>query len=294
MSVILENDSIIVTVSEHGAELKSVKSKRTGIEYIWQADPEFWGRTAPNLFPVVGRLKSDRYTYRNKTYFMTQHGFARDNEFEVVSSKPMTARLRLTDSEDTAAIYPFKFQLDVIFHLTSQDTLGITYAVTNVDTKDIFFSVGGHPAFNIPLNPATEKFEDYYFNVEPQKIFSREKLVGPYVDFSQETTHDTHIPTRLSRDDYQDDAIILRLDGEPTAIVLAKVNESHGVTMHIADAKFVGIWTKYNKEAPFLAIEPWWGIADTVDADGNIAHKFGINQLAPAQTFTGSYSMSFF
>lgn len=293
MSVKLENDSIVVTIEENGAEIVSVRNKESGLEYMWEGDPNFWGRHAPNLFPVVGRLKGDRYKYRDKTYFMTQHGFARDNEFDLVEKTASMARFRLVDSEETRAIYPFHFQFDIVYRLTGQDTLGIAYVVFNTDTRDIYFSVGGHPGFRVPLEE-DDKFTDYYVNIEPRRRYERAKLIGPYLDNNISMEFDSRVPLRLRRDDYKDDAIILRLNGNPISIVLAKLNESHGVTMHLQDAKFVGIWTPYAKEAPFVAIEPWWGIADTRDADGDIAHKYAINKLAPAQVFTGSYSLTFF
>ncbi|APS42054.1 LacX protein, plasmid [Weissella jogaejeotgali] len=293
MSVKLENENIIVKISEMGAELTSVTRRDTGLEYMWTADPNFWGRHAPNLFPIVGRLKGDRYKYRDKTYFMTQHGFARDNEFDLVEKTSTMARLRLVDSEETQSIYPFHFQFDIIYRLTDQDMLGITYVVTNTDTHDIYFSVGGHPGFRVPLEEG-EKFTDYYVNVDPTRKYSRSKLVGPYLDNNLDTTFNSDIPLRLRYDDYKNDAIILRLDSNPVSVVLAKLHESHGITMHVQDAKYLGIWTPYGKDAPFVCLEPWWGIADTVDADGIINHKYAINNLAPAQTFTGSYSLSFF
>ena len=293
MSVKLENENIIVKISEMGAELTSVTRRDTGLEYMWTADPNFWGRHAPNLFPIVGRLKGDRYKYRDKTYFMTQHGFARDNEFDLVEKTSTMARLRLVDSEETQSIYPFHFKFDIIFRLTDQDMLGITYVVTNTDTHDIYFSVGGHPGFRVPLEEG-EKFTDYYVNVDPTRKYSRSKLVGPYLDNNLDTTFNSDIPLRLRYDDYKNDAIILRLDSNPVSVVLAKLHESHGITMHVQDAKYLGIWTPYGKDAPFVCLEPWWGIADTVDADGIINHKYAINNLAPAQTFTGSYSLSFF
>ncbi|MCT2911865.1 aldose epimerase family protein, partial [Weissella confusa] len=143
MSVKLENDNITVVISEMGAELTSVTNKESGLEYMWTADPNFWGRHAPNLFPVVGRLRGDRYKYRDKTYFMAQHGFARDNEFDLVEKTATTARFRLVDNDESFSIYPFHFQFDVLYRLTEQDTLGIAYVVTNTDTHDIYFSVGG-------------------------------------------------------------------------------------------------------------------------------------------------------
>lgn len=293
MSVKLENENISVIISELGAEITSVTNRESGLEYMWTADPNFWGRHAPNLFPIVGRLKGDRYKYRDKTYFMTQHGFARDNEFDLVEKTSTYARFRLVDTEETHSIYPFHFQLDILYRLTDQDTLGVTYVVTNTDSHEIYFSVGGHPGFRVPLEE-NEKFTDYYVNIEPNRIYNRSKLVGPYLDNDLDTTFNSSIPLRLRRDDYKNDAIILRLDGNQVSVVLARLGESHGVTMHIQDAQYVGIWTPYGKEAPFVCLEPWWGVADTVNADGIINHKYGINELAPAQTFTGSYSLSFF
>ena len=289
MSVKLENENISVIISELGAEITSVTNRESGLEYMWTADPNFWGRHAPNLFPIVGRLKGDRYKYRDKTYFMTQHGFARD----LVEKTSTYARFRLVDTEETHSIYPFHFQLDILYRLTDQDTLGVTYVVTNTDSHEIYFSVGGHPGFRVPLEE-NEKFTDYYVNIEPNRIYNRSKLVGPYLDNDLDTTFNSSIPLRLRRDDYKNDAIILRLDGNQVSVVLARLGESHGVTMHIQDAQYVGIWTPYGKEAPFVCLEPWWGVADTVNADGIINHKYGINELAPAQTFTGSYSLSFF
>ena len=223
---------------------------------------------------------------------MAQHGFARDNEFDLVEKTATTARFRLVDNDESFSIYPFHFQFDVLYRLTEQDTLGIAYVVTNTDTHDIYFSVGGHPGFRAPLEEG-EKFTDYYINVEPQRKYQRAKLVGPYLDNNLESTFDSRIPLRLRRDDYKDDAIILRLTQNPVSIVLAKLNESHGwrctsktPSMLVFDAICQG--------STFVAIEPWWGIADTVDADGELRHKFGINTLAPAQTFTGSYTLTFF
>ncbi|GEA94107.1 galactose mutarotase [Weissella viridescens] len=290
MAVLLDNGSLAVEISTQGAELTSVKNKESGYEYLWEGDPTIWGRHAPNLFPIVGRLKGDRYKYRDKTYFMTQHGFARDNAFELVEHTETTARLRLVDSPETRSIYPFRFQFDVVYRLTDQDTLGIAYAVTNTDTHDIYFSVGGHPAFKVPL----AEFNEYYINVDPQRIYPTAQLVGPYLDNNIEDSYDAREPLQLDRNDYRDDAKILRTDGNPTTLVLSKKTASHGVTMHVQNAKYVGIWTPYAKGAPFICMEPWWGIADTVDADSNIEHKYAINRLAPAQTFTGSYSISFF
>ncbi|MDR3190666.1 MAG: aldose 1-epimerase family protein [Lactobacillaceae bacterium] len=289
MTIKLTNDILAVSILKHGAELASVVDLESGYEYVWQADAKYWGRHAPNLFPIVGRLQDNQYAVAEQDYAMNQHGFARDSEFDVVEVTPIAARLRLVASDATLSFYPLKFQFDVLYELV-QDTLKISYIVTNTDTQEIYFSVGGHPAFNTDQ----AKFDEYQIAVGPKPSYLREILNGPYVDFTQETTFDATQPMALDYADYNNDAIILKLDEQPADLTLSNQNEAHGLTMHVDNAKFVGIWTPAGKAAPFIAIEPWWGVADTTDADGVLAHKYAINKLAVNDTYKGEYSIEFF
>lgn len=290
--IILENDKLKVQISEHGAELISAWNKEAELEYIWYGDPMYWGRHAPNLFPIVGRLQGDQYELAGQTYYMNQHGFARNMDFLIVSEQDDAVRLRLEDSESTRRIYPFAFIFDVIFTLNGS-SLKVEYEVKNPASHDsLFFSVGGHPAFNLPLDGG--KFSDYYLSVTPEKFYDRIRLVGPYSNPNVPTPFSSNIPLRLRQEDYHDDAIILKLDRQKTTFLLARLANQHGMEMTIDNAQFVGVWTPAGKDAPFIAVEPWWGIADTVDATGNFKEKFGVNVLAAGDTFNGSYSMNFF
>lgn len=289
----LENEEIKVEINELGAELSSVWHKQAKLEYIWTADPKYWGRHASNLFPIVGRLRGDQFQVAGETYYMNQHGFARNSTFTVVESSSTKVIFRLGDTPETHRVYPFKFQFDISYELTDDNVLHIAYIVHNTDTAEsLFFSVGGHPAFNLPLDGG--KFSDYYVSVEPEKIYDRIRLVGPYSNPSQPTPFDAKIPLRLRQEDYHDDAIILRLERQKTSLLLARLANQHGMRMTLDNAQYVGIWTPAGKEAPFIAIEPWWGLADTVDATGNFKEKYGINVLAAGDTFNGTYSLSFF
>lgn len=289
----LENDNLVVTINEAGAELTSVFNKDAELEYMWTADPKYWGRHAPNLFPIVGRLRGDQFSVNGEKYHLNQHGFARNMIFEVVEASDVHAVLRLTESPETLRMYPFNFQFDVVFDLAADDTLSIQYVVNNPDeVESLFFSVGGHPGFNLPLDGG--KFSDYYVSIEPEKVFHRVRLVGPYSNPTTPTPFDAKIPLRLRHEDYHDDAIILRTERQPVSFLLARLANQHGMRMTVDNAQYVGIWTPEGKEAPFICIEPWWGIADTIDATGNFKEKYAINVLAAGDTFTGSYSMQFF
>lgn len=290
--ITLENDQLIVKINQHGAELVSAWNKEAKLEYIWYGDPMYWGRHAPNLFPIVGRLQGDQYHLAGQTYYMNQHGFARNMDFEIVDHDVDYVRFSLSDSEQTWRIYPFAFQFDVIFRLKGTE-LFVDYEVHNPDKqKSLFFSVGGHPAFNLPLDGG--KFSDYYLSVKPEKVYDRLRLVGPFSNPNMPTPFNADIPLRLRQEDYHDDAIILKLDRQKTTFLLARLANQHGMEMTVDNAQYLGIWTPAGKDAPFIAVEPWWGIADTVDATGNFKEKFGNNVLAAGDTFNGTYSMNFF
>ena len=117
MNYTIKNNILTVTISSKGAEIQSVKGSHTDYEYIWQADPEVWNRHSPILFPIVGRLKNDQYTYKGNTYHLGQHGFARDQEFEVERQSDESITFLLKDSEETRKIYPFSFELRVTYNL---------------------------------------------------------------------------------------------------------------------------------------------------------------------------------
>ena len=253
MTVIIQNDQLIAEIAEHGAELISLKSKEHGLEYIWQGDPAYWGRHAPVLFPFVGRLKDDQYVYQGKTYQMGQHGFARDMDFEVIEHGQEMASFILRSTPETLEKYPFDFELVISYELGG-DGITVHYQVANTGEEEMFFSIGGHPAFNVPLEEGLS-FEDFYLVFSPLKSRLRLPLKGPFIDMDQKTL-------------------------------------GHSITLSYKDMPYVGIWSPYPKEAPFVCIEPWCGIADTVNSSGNLMEKVGINQLGAHEIFKTKYSIT--
>ncbi|EJF34012.1 hypothetical protein JC2156_01840 [Weissella koreensis KCTC 3621] len=289
----LENEKVRVAVNEQGAELNSIYLKNNETEYLWQANPEIWGRHAPHLFPIVGRLQNDTYQFEGQIYDMTQHGFARDLVFKIINADSKMIQLRLEDSIETHRQYPFKFQFDVIFTLSEIGEIGIKYLVKNIDQQVIYFGLGGHPGFNIPLSGG-KKFEDYQIQITPAKLYQRKVLNGPFLDLHQDIMFDAKKELVLNRSDYKNDAIILELDERPVEIKIIDTDKKHGIKVNIENAKFAGIWTKSNVEAPFICIEPWWGIADTLETTGQLVDKYVINRLDVNDEYVGEYSIQVF
>lgn len=289
MTVQIENDFLIATFAEDGAELISLKSKKNSIEYIWQGNPAFWGRHAPVLFPFVGRLKEDKYTYENQTYPMSQHGFARDSLFEVIEHGSALVSLSLKSSKETKKVYPFDFEL-IISYALEEDNLVVNYQVENTGKEKMYFSIGGHPAFNVPLEKNLT-FDDYYLEFSPKKSRIQIPLAGPFADFDHKTLGPTNTSLTMRRELFKNDALIFETKGANTFTI--ETDESpHSISLSCTDTPYVGIWSPYPQEAPFICIEPWCGITDGVEATGNLVDKKGINTLAAADIFKTQYTLT--
>lgn len=287
MSVTISNDFLEATINEQGAELASLRANE--IEYIWQADPKYWGRHAPLLFPFVGRLKDDQYTYQGKTYSMGQHGFARDKLFSVVEQTKDKVTFLLESDEETKAVYPFDFALTVSYEIWGEG-VRIRFNVENTGTEEMIFALGGHLAFNIPLTEEL-KFEDYFIAFSPQKSRVKIPLEGPFTNLDQKTIGQTNTNIQLSRDLFKEDALIYETRGL-NAYTLGSEESSHRVRVAYNNVPYVGLWSPYPAEAPFVCIEPWWGFADTIDSTGRLEDKEGMNRLAANEQFKTEFSIT--
>lgn len=288
----LTNNDLTAKINEQGAELTSVVNS-DNIEFIWQADRAFWGRHAPVLFPIVGRLKDDQYLYDDKSYTMTQHGFARDNQFEVTKQTDTMVTLELSANDSTKEQFPFDFTLKVTYVL-DQHSIRVEYEVENLGETTMPFSIGAHPGFNVPLGTTNAAFTDYVIRVAPATTYQQIPLKAPLSDPENAKEINLRQPLQLSHELFANDAVILDLDGQETTVMLETAQNDHGVALTVAQAPYLGIWSPYPKEAPFVCLEPWWGIADSVNTDGQLEHKLAINQLEADQQFTAQYSMTFF
>ncbi|KRM21955.1 aldose 1-epimerase family protein [Latilactobacillus graminis] len=287
----IANDFLTVTLSPKGAELQSIQSAVTGLEYLWQADLEVWGRHAPVLFPFVGRSKDDQYTYNGQTYPMGQHGFARDREFIVAEQSDHAVTFLLKADDASRKIYPFEFELRVRYRVHDMH-LTVDYDVRNVAASGpMYFSIGGHPGFKVPLTDDTQ-FEDYFLDYRPQKSRVKIPLQGAFINLNERTLAPTDVATDINHNLFKNDALIYELKGQANEFSIRSEKTDHAVTMKLAGAPFIGVWSPYPVQGNLVCLEPWWGIADTIDASGELTEKFGVNELAAGENFNASYEIT--
>lgn len=291
MILYLENDQCSVSISLHGAELKSFKNQLSGYEYVWQADPAIWNRSAPFLFPNVGRLKSNTYFYQNKKYQLGQHGFLRDVEFELKQKTKNQVILFFKSNQETLKIYPFHFEITISYTL-EESSLTIGFTVKNTDNKRIYFSYGNHAGFMAPINPEL-KFEDYYLEVSPKK--SRKRIVltdNKEADLTNAFTEEK-FPLRLDHELFKQDALIYQIEGL-TEFTLKSDRDPAKLFVSFKDFDYVGIWSPYPTFGNFICIQPWCGIADRVGTDQQFENKFGSYQLQEKESFSREFTISIY
>ena len=284
----LQNSAFQIQVQDHGAELSSFKNLQTNLEYIWQADPAIWARHAPVLFPTVGKLKNNQYTYLGKPYTLPQHGFARDFSFRLESETENTLTFLLEQSEATLTNYPFAFRLYSNYYL-KENTLNVSYRVENPGTDILYFSLGAHPGFACPLFP-DEDFTDYYLQFEKPEMLERYLLdQGLQNSQTEPVPLENNTQLLLTYALFEKDAIVLKnLNSEK--ISLHSRRHEHGLDFIFPGYPYFGIWTK-EKNAPFICLEPWHGIADSIISSGELTQKEGIIALPPNEEFTCEFTI---
>lgn len=284
----LENEKIVLEIDSLGAEMKKLILKKDNKNYLWHGDEKYWGRTAPVLFPIVGRLKDDRYSYNDQEYKMTQHGFARDNEFQIVDQNEKSLTYALEESVETLKKYPFKFRLEIKYTLKG-NSLKVDYKVINRDQKKLYFSIGAHPAFYWPLEK-NEKKEDYYLEFEKKENADRYLLESGLLNHKKEKTINDSKIVKLQPDIFEDDALVFK-NLKSEQITLKSSKSARKVRMKFEKFSYLGIWSQ-SAEAPFICLEPWHGIADSVDSSGKIEEKEGIKNLKAGAYFESKYSIT--
>ena len=285
----LENEYVTANIKSFGAELCSFKLKQDGTEYLWQADPGYWGRHAPVLFPIVGRLLNNEYNLDGKVYQLSQHGFARDMEFVLLEADDQHAVYQLLANEETLEKYPSNFELLIEYTLEGQE-LGIEYKVKNQDDKNMCFSIGAHPGFRCPLMKG-ECFEDYYLEFSQKETVDKCKLKKGFISNEMERVLENDNIISLSEELFKEDALVFKnLKSDSITLKSRKGNKS--VMMKFAGFPYYGIWSKPEGGAPFICLEPWHGVADKIDDKKDFSQKEGINLLTPGETFACQYSIT--
>lgn len=280
MNYEIKNSFIKAQIKSFGAELNSLKKCDENFEYIWQANSKYWARHSPVLFPIVGRLKEDSYFYKNKKYSLSQHGFARDKEFEIVQNEADFIEFRLKSDEKSLEFYPFFFELNIGYKL-DKNSLIVSYKVKNKSDEKMYFSIGAHPAFNTQVCDFLEfeniKTTKRYFLDEKGLIYKNE-------DLNLENSK-----LYLDKDLFKDDALVFD-DSNIKQITLKNIENKSGVKVKFDNFPYLGIWSKPN-DAPFVCIEPWFGVADEENANQKIEDKKGILSLEKEEEFFCFYTI---
>jgi galactose mutarotase-like enzyme len=282
----LENDFFSICISAHGAELHSIYSKKLDKELLWSGYDKVWARHAPVLFPIVGKLKNDTFTFNGKSYSLPQHGFARDMEFQLISKSNDCIVFELNSNNETLKKYPFQFSLQIEYKLEN-DKLHCNYKVNNTGDTEMYFSIGSHPGFICPLM-AGEQLSEYTITFEKEETAKRNLLDGGLFNGIQEDVIVNRKHILLSKEIFEKDAIVLKaLNSE--ALQLHSNNYTLNFFWH--NMPYFGIWAKKGIEE-FICLEPWAGLADSTNASGDIKEKEGIITLSPTKVFECGFGIS--
>jgi galactose mutarotase-like enzyme len=281
----LSNNYITAGIKKTGAELFSLINKENNLEYMWQAGKE-WPKHSPVLFPIVGTLKENQYIYKGKKYSLERHGFARTMIFDAEKKSETEATFTLKSNNETKRNYPFEFTLTINYKLI-EHTVEIKYIVTNIGNDELFFSIGAHPAFKIPLM-RNEKYSDYF--LEFNKIENADRwLLENGLIANREKFFNNAAKLQLSKDLFFNDALVFK--GLNSDCISLKGN-NHGLNFRFRDFPYFGIWAAHN--ADFVCLEPWHGIADDVNSSQDMTQKEGIIKLEAGNEFKCCFAIEIY
>jgi galactose mutarotase-like enzyme len=280
----IENNSLLITISTLGAELKSIYAKERQQEYLWQGSPDWWPRRAPVLFPIVGKLNNNVYRVNGKVFSLPQHGFARDNEFVVGERGADTIEFVLKSGNELLQNYPFPFELRIRYSLEGPQ-LHVRYDVENKGSQRMYFSIGAHPGF--PLQSG-ETLSDYYIEFEKAETLDRHLLDEGLFNGKTERVISNEKILSLNNDLFAKDAIVFK-GMQSTWLFLRSRKSDYRLKFSCEGFPYFGIWSKPG--APFLCLEPWCGLADSKGFEGEFKDKEGIQALEAGMIFSRSFSI---
>ena len=272
----IENEYLTAQIDDMGAQLHSLVTKDDGYEYLWQGNPDIWYGQAPVLFPVIGQLFEDKFRYDGKDYPLAKHGFARKMLFEAADVEGARAVFILRSNDETRGMFPFEFEFAVCFELVGR-AIKVTHTVTNLDDKTMYFSCGAHPGFNCAIGDYLE-FEESEEGAQVEKIDKENIIIGTKFDVELEEGK----RLRLTPELFAEDALIFS-NLNSNVVTLKSDNGDRSVRFDFGDAPFLGIWAKPN--APYVCIEPWYGVNDDRIRYEDVSQKRGIESLEPEESF---------
>ena len=272
--VTLKNGNSVLKINEKGAEMKSFTVN--GVEYLWVGDPKFWASSTPNIFPMTGGFRDDKYILDGKEYIMPKHGFAKNMDFVVESATDTTAVFLLTATDETRVQWPYEFELRICYELFD-GKISVDYKVTNINDKTMWFSIGSHDGFATP-----EGIEEYDIIFEGKETLNAYTLYGNLIgDETYPVIKDTDT-LALKYDYFAVDALVFK-DVKSKSCKLVNRNNGRGIQLDYPDFPVLMVWTK--PDAPYVCIEPWFGAPDHVNHNYDITKKYAIQSVEAGKTF---------
>lgn len=279
MTYYIENEYIKIGVKTAGAELTSFVSKESDIEYLWQGNPDVWYGQSPVLFPIIGRVLDDKYFVDGKEYTMPKHGLFRKRDAVLVEKTADTMTFMEKSDDETKKIFPFEFEVYVIFELINK-SLKVTHKIVNKSDTTMYFSIGGHPGFNCEIGDYL--LFDEKENLDTIEIDTGCLRTGKLIPLLK---NDNKIV--ITKDIFNNDALIFT-GMKSKNITLASDNHSRQVIFDYSDCSYLGIWAKPG--APYVCIEPWWGVNDSHERKDDFSQKDAIISLDSGNTYNCYWS----
>lgn len=281
----IENSFLKIEVSEMGAELKSLIDKRVDFECIWQGDNRFWAKSSPILFPIIGQLKENCYHYDKQSYYLNRHGFARDLLFGLVEKSDNSLTFELKSNDATKKIYPFDFTLAVTYELYENECM-VTYCVINDSNIDLLFSVGGHPAFNLP--EYSQCLNENYIEFPLDHSLNRFYLNGGLLSIESDQIELDAKRLFLDNKMFDQDAWVLK-EVQSKEIYLKERSSGNGILFSFEGFPYLGLWSA--PEALFICLEPWAGLPDDEKHNQDFHEKEGIIKLSSLSNWSAKWSV---
>lgn len=284
----IENETLKVQIADRGAELMSIQTK-DGTEYLWQGDPKYWGDRALNLFPYVARMTNGSYTLDGKTYQMPIHGFANSSVLTAEEQSADRIVFKLTESDETLKCYPYAFVYRVIYALKG-NKLNVTFSVENPNEKMMYFGLGGHPGFNVPLEKGLT-FEDYYLQFEedasPERVGISPTCFVDGNDVPYKLAEGRRI--LMAHNMFDNDAIVLK--NMAKVVTLGSDKGSRKVRVSYPDMNYIGFWHMPFTDAPYVCIEPWYSLPSRQDIVEDLAIQPGLVHLPAGETYGNEWEI---
>lgn len=298
MYITIENEYLKVGIKSLGAELDSLVQKKDGQEYMWEADPKYWNKTSPFLFPFIGKLEDFRYRHQGKTYDMVKHGFARDMDFMVVSQERDRVVFSIENTKETFQNYPFIFRLEISFRLEEQ-CLYEEWSIHNYGEEKMFFAIGGHPAFATPLlRHGRREGKRTDCAVKLHGTGSQTTLQSSVIDISAGLTNGETFPVVVEEGVFpimdhmfDQDALVFANQGVTGVSLLDEVGKEY-VRLDAINCPVWGIWSMSPSDCGYVCIEPWWGICGAIGENKELGEREYINVVEPGKIWKDGFCIT--